>query len=538
MSNVSVNIDNAVASIQRRLNGNVVGYALAIGTPTSGPVKYCYGEARTAADPPSVPVGSGTKFQSASTTKFVTALAVMRLLNGPSGSARTVDSPIGPFLPSNWMLGSNSVVSEITFGELLSFTSGLRDQGTVSGDYQSLKQYLTQPSLALSEKVPQVYCNLGYALCRLLLPKLNGDPEPTGTDQEIDTAYAQSYLRIINELVFAPVGVPTVFTYIESSATEALAYAFPGKIHGYDWATGPSPAVFYTAGAGGLFTSIDDFIPVLESLSKNNGQILTSAQWNQMQSWTHTFSTTTGDQTHTYPLCFGAPPTAGPGYLWIEKNGGVFWPSPGTSVQTTSQASVGLFGSTTVSPTVGNAPVYAVLLINSEISSADKITSWMFCEKCCALFYAGNDVGPGQCPGGGMHSGLTNGWVYDLDTKSEDSRWQSWRWCLKCHALCFTGNSAGICSGNNGGPHEPADFNQYYLAQQGDTAPSTPNQDGWRYCKKCQVLTYLAAGGGGVCAASGPHDVSSSGDYVLSVHVDGVDVTFTHKQAMLDSLAP
>jgi len=56
VSNISVNIDDAVASIQRRLNGNVVGYALAIGTPTSRPVKYCYGEARTAADPPSVDV--------------------------------------------------------------------------------------------------------------------------------------------------------------------------------------------------------------------------------------------------------------------------------------------------------------------------------------------------------------------------------------------------------------------------------------------------------------------------------------------------
>jgi hypothetical protein len=44
-------------------------------------------------------------------------------------------------------------------------------------------------------------------------------------------------------------------------------------------------------------------------------------------------------------------------------------------------------------------------------------------------------------------------------------------------------------------------------------------QDGWRWCKKCQSMVYGLSGAPGPCAAGGTHDVSSSGNYHFAMNV-------------------
>ena len=109
----------------------------------------------------------------------------------------------------------------------------------------------------------------------------------------------------------------------------ALSYKFPGAASGHDWGDNTQGA-----GAAGWYLSIDDIAKVLNSLNKNDGRILTSAQLQDMQ------STPLGWDTMTDAT----------GYRWVEKNGG--WKWNGTSIS----ASIALFG----------PGVFGALFINSD----------------------------------------------------------------------------------------------------------------------------------------------------------------------------
>ena len=80
-----------------------------------------------------------TKIPVASVSKVVTALAAIRVLAKNNVS---LDSGIGGHLPSDWTLDSH--VSSITFRELLSHRSGIKDYGNNSQDYATLKAFFTQ----------------------------------------------------------------------------------------------------------------------------------------------------------------------------------------------------------------------------------------------------------------------------------------------------------------------------------------------------------------------------------------------------------
>src|SRR5206468_3957405 len=46
-------------------------------------------------------------------------------------------------------------------------------------------------------------------------------------------------------------------------------------------------------------------------------------------------------------------------------------------------------------------------------------------------------------------------------------------------------------------------------------------QDGWRFCRKCEGLAYGRAGAPGPCPAGGTHDHSGSGNYTLVLDAPG-----------------
>lgn len=87
----------------------------------------------------------------------------------------------------------------------------------------------------------------------------------------------------------------------------------------------------------------------------------------------------------------------------------------------------------------------------------------------------------------------------------------NWRWCNKCQGLTFGGAGAGNCPA--GGVHDLSTSFDYLLLLDDNRFPG---QNTWRWCKKCQGLAYAGAPSGpGICPAGGKHDHSASGDYTL-----------------------
>ena len=86
-----------------------------------------------------------------------------------------------------------------------------------------------------------------------------------------------------------------------------------------------------------------------------------------------------------------------------------------------------------------------------------------------------------------------------------------WRWCQKCQGMFYSLNpDQGPCpaSGRHDASHSGA-----YLMTFGDAAAGM--QPGWRWCQKCQGLFFGGNPNQTACPAGGPHDASRSGAYLM-----------------------
>jgi kumamolisin len=139
--------------------------------------------------------------------------------------------------------------------------------------------------------------------------------------------------------------------------------------------------------------------------------------------------------------------------------------------------------------------------------------NWRWCDKCEELCFAGNPS-PGACPAGGNHL-LTNSSNYVVLTPNLSfgpAGQANWRWCNKCQALSFAGNpTPGPCPA--GGNHDHTGSSNYVL--NANVAPDQDEQGYWRWCNKCQVLAFAASASPGNCAAGGDHDHTGSAFYIL-----------------------
>ena len=346
-----VSIADVYRNIAERLDGKVVGYACSVGSSSVG--AFSHGQARTSADAPARLFLPSTKIPVASVSKMVTALAAIRVLD-----KNNIDlgSGIGGHLPGDWKL--DPTVAAITFRELLSHRSGIKDYGNNDQTYDTLKKFFTQkvdltknttcqpasvanppdpinPNLMESNSPAlkkACYSNYNFGIFRVLLPMIDGFvDDPANRAAKL----AAAYIKIVQTHVFEPVGAYGVDAKPPASGPQANAYAFsykyPGTDGGHDW--GDTSA---GAGAAGWYLAIDDIGKVLYSLNKNDGRILTAAQMKIMEAtplgWDFTRDST--------------------GYRWVEKNGGWSW--NGTTIST----SVALFG----------PGVFGALFINSDRS--------------------------------------------------------------------------------------------------------------------------------------------------------------------------
>ena len=181
----------------------------------------------------------------ASVSKLITAMAMMvlfldhKLDKGPGRRGPPIiqrihpweEAAISTYLPDNWQTGPN--IENITFLDLLQHTSGLSTPpGPVT--FQSIQSAIATGSTGLGT---YQYHNVNYALCRILLPVINGDIDQ-GADQSIwdsktQTAYA---------------------TYVQDN--RPLAWAAP---HSFlnptsHWPTGATRPIWHLAGTREVVT--------------------------------------------------------------------------------------------------------------------------------------------------------------------------------------------------------------------------------------------------------------------------------------------
>ena len=496
-------------SLQARLDNTAVGWAAVIGSP-SNVTSFAHGYARTVADSPAQLFLPSTKWQTASTSKAITALATIAIVNKlPNPShANPLDIPIGPYMPRGWNV--SSTVNGITFGQLLSHTSGIPDEGG-GWTYDHLQQYIE--TVNLNPKKPYLYCNIGYSLLRLLIPAAAGFNYPHSALPDPNTAFSTKYVELVNQHVFAPVGVTAMACEPPTgSKNYALTYQYPGTSPGYDWRETNNLPLYLQAGPGGWWVSLEDMAPVMANLSKTGGLILTPAQWEQML---HIVNGTVIDYPNGWDQVEGSVPPN-----WIMKNGGI---TSGTTPPTNTTTVFAIFGTQT----------WGVLAVNSDICGPNTQRGWQCCQRCTTMWYAA--TGKGECPAGpGGHDG-TNSWNYLLSMNTgEPGAQPNWRWCSSCESIWYAGNgTTGHCQGTGAG-HKSAGSADYFINIATGTYPPD-QQTGWHMCGNCLVLNNPGASTTPHCAVGGKSHKNGSDNYWVQSVPDAATLLHT---AFLSGVRP
>ena len=280
-SSKSVYIRDMYREVHSRLDGNVVGYSCTIGSSSSLGA-FSWGSSRTTANPPAQIYLPGTKSHVASVSKFVTALAAIRYL-GNKTPAVSLGDKIGGHLPNFWKLDPK--VYNITIRQLLSHQSGIKQYGPDSETYDGIKDFFESLNDQSDPKdwIPDGqynYSNWNFGIFRILLPVVDGFNAFSG---DFQWPMADRYIQIVQQNVFAPVGVSNVVPMPPTTGYQsdkyALAYKWPGASSGLDHGNFRD-----RVGAYGWWLSIENIIPVLRSLNNNDGKILSSTQLSDMRS--------------------------------------------------------------------------------------------------------------------------------------------------------------------------------------------------------------------------------------------------------------
>ena len=136
--------------------------------------------------------------------------------------------------------------------------------------------------------------------------------------------------------------------------------------------------------------------------------------------------------------------------------------------------------------------------------------NWACCQKCDTLVFAGGEAG--ACAAGGTHDhrGGAN-FVVPMEARANSQT--RWRCCAKCEALTYAGGVAqDACPA--GGAHMAGESGYRPEALMLHEPPfGATGQPGWRWCRKCDGMTFSGSVAPGDCPAGGAHDDSASGHY-------------------------
>ena len=229
------------------------------------------GVARTADDPPAMPMSPDERTNIASVSKTLTATAIIQLL---TANGLSIDTPIANYIYQDWVVGPN--IKQITFGELLNHTSGLgqlthcRDAFTYF-DAQALVAAGDSTSANIGQ--PQ-YGNCNFTLLRELMPALSGQSPkcvhgilgwacvPAGSARA--QMSSQLYINYMNTHVLQPAGVPVSGCTPPAGSADMLSYPWPaGRVSGTDWGDWS-----LECGAAGWNLSANEVFSVISNLAQ------------------------------------------------------------------------------------------------------------------------------------------------------------------------------------------------------------------------------------------------------------------------------
>jgi hypothetical protein len=344
-----VSLAAVLQNIHHRLDCRVVGYTLFVGPSAHF---QSHGNARTAPEAPAVSFSRFTKVPVASVSKVITTLAALRVL-----AKHGIDkgSAIGPYLPKDWHVDPS--VSKITFQQLLSHTSGIKDYGNNAQDYLTLISFFAvqkvnptakttcggaeviNPANPITADLTYCYSNYNFSIFRILLPMIEGflDVAPSQRPQRL----ANQYVQIVQANVFNPVGATNVACKPASQdKTYAFSYEFPGILRGHDWGDNTSGC-----GAAGWYLSAEDISKVLLSLDEKDGKILDDNHFNTMED-----NALGWDYTQLFHR------------RYLQKNG--LWTWSANNNNTSISTSIAIFGSRSLP----GPAIVGILFLNSDIA--------------------------------------------------------------------------------------------------------------------------------------------------------------------------
>ena len=227
-----INIDRFNQSLRNAMDALGIGYCYMI--KRRGKILYMHasGWAQVGTDGP-ISWAPHIPMNMASVSKFVTAIAIVRLFRD---SGRSLKTSIAGFLPQYWTQATS--VGEITFRDLLRHEAGFGStiMGTGAGNFGEARCEIAGGPSA-STKGTYTYKNVNFAILRILFATLTGTLSPASTtpgflgslgisdDAFWDTVSALAYQNFVNDNVFTPAMVdPRDFS---ADVNAALAYATP-----------------------------------------------------------------------------------------------------------------------------------------------------------------------------------------------------------------------------------------------------------------------------------------------------------------------
>ncbi len=295
--------DKFAAQLKNELNGKTMGYGFAIYQDGSKVMEYSNGLKRVVKDGGELDFDNTSRLHIASMSKTLTAIATTQLLKKDGIEP---DTKIKDYLPPDWEIGPN--VEKITFRDLMTHRSGIRDDGPADCNGETYKQLecKIKTGVQVDSMAVHRYQNMNFALLRILIPKLEGYDHLSGEANDTSTAY--KYIRYVNDNIFNKCGFSGRGLTHPDLTENVWYYHWPYEnVAGqrfYDYAL--------SMGAYGWYVSVDDYAKIINTLFNSN-ELLDGA-------WRDTM-TTDGLGCYTYRGKHGGYFWHNGGWTWSDKSG-------------------------------------------------------------------------------------------------------------------------------------------------------------------------------------------------------------------------
>ncbi|NNM30764.1 MAG: serine hydrolase, partial [Akkermansiaceae bacterium] len=196
--------------IENRFGGNCVGLGYAISQDGQVVESGGVGNRMLAPDGGPLPFTADTQKGVQSTSKTITAAAILHLLQE---KGLNLNSRIEPYLPAYWKRGNG--VELLSMKDLLRHESGLTGQGSDADEYQNLKKAIEvgvadgfsfiSPTFA--------YDNVNFALFRIIIPYLENPADMANFEshgikgENLNKRCSERYVKYVRDHVLKPAGI-------------------------------------------------------------------------------------------------------------------------------------------------------------------------------------------------------------------------------------------------------------------------------------------------------------------------------------------